>query len=288
MKLLSMTRLLADMQTRVNAAGLRCFDGDIDRFAIFSLITRESIRGGARNSGISTHSAAISLGRSFETVRRHVNALIAAGLCVRLHGGVVVNPEVLTRPDIARLIALTHDSFVCFVQALYDAGELPVLRPSAVRYDRTVGVQAAVDVMLATADSNQAIHGNWLDLVIFSTILAGNLHRAPLPPRRPVEGVRFGPDHAVRASVLARVLNLSETTVRRRLGRLGHAGGPVVRLRQGYIISSDWMKRPDAIETSQRTATSVRLAIAAAAAQGFPFDAPHTAYQVGPPPPIVF
>ena len=53
------------------------------RFAIFSLIVRESLRRNPRGKAISTHSLAISLSRSFETVRRHVIALTEAGLCVR-------------------------------------------------------------------------------------------------------------------------------------------------------------------------------------------------------------
>lgn len=281
----SMTRLLAEMQARINAAGLRSFAGDVDRFAIFSLIARESFRGGGRAMGISTHSAAISLGRSFETVRRHVNALIAAGLCVRLHGGVVVRPDVLDRPDIAALTAITHDSFVGLVEGLAQAGELPPLRAGAVRYDPTVGINAAVDVLLANADGSRPVHGDWLDLVIFSTMLAANLHRARCAD--PVgEGAGFGPAQAVRASVLARVLHVSETTIRRRLARIGGRGGPAVRLRQGYVISADWLARPEAVEAGRRTASAVRLAIAAAATQGFPIDAPHTAYVAGPPPPF--
>ncbi|WP_447406187.1 hypothetical protein, partial [Clostridium perfringens] len=74
------------------------------------------------------HSMAISLSRSFETVRRHVNALIAAGLCARVQGGVVVNPDVFMRSDIDHLMTVTHDSFVAFAQGLRDAGELPPIR----------------------------------------------------------------------------------------------------------------------------------------------------------------
>ena len=69
------TFLLAEMQTRINAAGLRSFDGDVDRFAIFSLIVRESLRRNPRGKAISTHSLAISLSRSFGSRGRGVMSI---------------------------------------------------------------------------------------------------------------------------------------------------------------------------------------------------------------------
>ncbi|AXJ96783.1 hypothetical protein DM480_01685 [Sphingomonas sp. FARSPH] len=291
LKIASVTRHLAIMQTRIIAAGLRTFEGDVDRFAIFSLVMRESLRAGTRVRGISMHSMAISLSRSFETVRRHVNALIAAGLCARVQGGVVVNPDVFMRSDIDHLMTVTHDSFVAFAQGLRDAGELPPIRVATECYVPTAGIGAAVDVMLGTVESNREIHGSWLDLVLFSTILCGNLERwAALrdAPQGPDERIRFSGAHAIRASVLARLLNLPETTVRRRLTRLGAAGGPIQRLRQGFVIQSAWMNRDEALETSARTASLVRMALAAAAVHGFPFDRIENAYLEGPPPPVVF
>ncbi|WP_203309564.1 hypothetical protein [Sphingomonas beigongshangi] len=279
------------MQTRIIAAGLGRFEGDVDRFAIFALIMRETLRGGSRTKGISMHSMAISLSRSFETVRRHVKALISAELCARVQGGVVVHPDVFTRPDIQRLMTLTHDSFVAFAQGLRDAGELPPIRAAAEIYLPTAGIGAAVDVMLGTVESNRAIHGSWLDLVLFSTILCGNLDRQAAlcdAPTDPNARIQFSGVHAIRASTLTRVLNLPETTVRRRLTRLSAAGGPVQRLRQGFVIHAAWMNREDAVETSARTASTVRLALAAAAVQGFPFDRIESAYLDGPPPPVAF
>ncbi|MCP3733780.1 hypothetical protein M9979_02645 [Sphingomonas sp. RP10(2022)] len=271
------THLLAEMQTSINAAGMRSFDGDVDRFAIFSLIVRESLQRSSRDKAISTHSLAISLSRSFETVRRHVIALTEQGLCVRGRGGVMVRPEVLEQPDVAELMRLSHDSFVRFVEALARSGELPSQRPPARPYDRHVGIAAAVDVMLATADSNRAVHRNWLDLVLFSTVLAANLQR------RGDAGVPVGPDHAVRPGVLSRVLNLPETTVRRRLKLLIAGGGPLVRVRDGYLVSRGWLERPEAAETQERTYAHIRLIVANAAAQGFPIDDPASVYLDGRP-----
>ncbi|MEH3158710.1 MAG: hypothetical protein PGN08_07065 [Sphingomonas taxi] len=271
------THLLAEMQTNINAAGLRNFEGDVDRFAIFSLIVRESLCRNVRGKAISTHSLAISLSRSFETVRRHVIAMTEQGLCVRGRTGVLVRPEVLERPDIAKLMRLSHDSFVRFVEGATQLGEMRALRSVPKPYDPHVGIAAAIDVMLATADSNRAVHRNWLDLVLFSTVLAANLQR------RGNSGEKVGPTHAVRPTVLARALNLPETTVRRRLKALIEPDGPLVRGSAGFLVSKRWLERPEAAETSERTYTNIRLIVAQAAANGFPVEAPASVYLDGRP-----
>lgn len=271
------TALLADMQTSIVSAGLRQFEGDVDRFAIFALIVRESLRRGARDRAISTHSLAISLSRSFETVRRHVIALTEHDLCVRGRGGVMVRAEVLERDDIAALIRLAHDAFVRFVEQLATLDELPTMPPLRRPYEPHIGVAAAVDTMLATTDSNRTVHRNWLDLVLFSTTLAANLQR------RGESGEPIGPAHAVRPATLARALHLPESTVRRRLATMTAAGGALERCPQGVLVSRTWLARPEAAATSERTYAHVRLIVAQAVAQGFPIDDPASAYLDGPP-----
>jgi hypothetical protein len=273
------TCLLAEMQTRINAAGLRSFDGDVDRFAIFSLIVRESLQRNPRGKAISTHSLAISLSRSFETVRRHVLALIAAGLCVRSSSGVVVRAEVMERPDIAALMRLAHDSFVCFAEGLVEVGGWQAVRAPATPYTSQVGIAAAVDIMLAATDSNRAIHRDWLDLVLFSTVLYANLQRS----RAAGAAESFGPDHAVRPAALAQAMHLPETTVRRRLTFLAGDTGSLTRVAQGYMVSHAWMAQPSAIDTSARTYATIRLIMTQAVANGFPIAQPGDAYLDGRP-----
>lgn len=278
------TRLLAEMQTSIIAAGMRSFRGDVDRFAIFSLIVRETLQRDALAKAISTHSLAISLSRSFETVRRHVIAMTDAGLCVRGRSGVMVRADVLERPDVAALMRLSHDSFVRLTDGLVRLGGLPVVTGPMRVYDSHVGIAAAIDVMLATVDSNRAIHHDWLDLVLFSTILHANMQRRA----QTLESGDLSPTHAVRAGVIARALSLPDTTVRRRLTRLTSPGGPVLRLRQGFLVSERWLESEDARETSRRTYTHIRLVVTNAAAQGFPVNNPTSAYLEGPPPADTF
>ena len=74
--------------------GARLFDGDLDRAEIFSLFFTTGIAGAGREGAVSINSAALALGRPFETVRRHVNALIARGWCERTADGVRVETAV--------------------------------------------------------------------------------------------------------------------------------------------------------------------------------------------------
>ncbi|MES2337787.1 MAG: hypothetical protein V4537_06820 [Pseudomonadota bacterium] len=282
-----LTRLLADMQTTINAAGLRAFDGDMDRFVIFALVLREGLPGQAGARPISAHSLSTSLGRSFETVRRHVNGLIASGYCMRVRGGVVATPDVMIRPAMRDLFILSHDSFVRFVEDLTAIGGMPAMPPAAAAYDSAIGINGAVDTMLVTVDTNQGLHGDWLDLVLFSTILCANAQRYARDPAV-VTGDPLDERHAVRPSVIARALGLSETTVRRRIARLVVDGGPLVQLRRGLMVSQDWLATPRAAETTAATLAGVRRELRKAVTRGFPIHAPATAYIDGRPPMPIF
>ena len=250
---------------------------------------------GLRGKGLAhTIKGAFKMAAAFATCRRYLAArrpdvVLGMGGYVTVPGGVMARADVLDRPDIAALMRLAHDAFVRLVEGLaaLDDGN-GARRPGAVTavYRRDVGIAASIDVMLATADSNRAIHRNWLDLVLFSTVLAGNLQR--FDARRALGDDRLAPAHAVRASLIARVLNVSETTVRRRLATLTVPGGPVIRLREGFLLSESWLTNPDAIETSRRTYETIRLIVAQAVAQGFPIDDPASAYLEGPPPVVSF
>ncbi|HET9511475.1 MAG TPA: hypothetical protein VFO80_10035 [Sphingomonas sp.] len=289
-----LTRLLAEMQTAINAVGLRLFEGDIDRFVIFALVVREGLSGVSEPRPISAHSLSISLNRSFETVRRHVNALIAAGYCQRVKGGVIAAPSVIERADVNALMRLTNDVFVRFVEDFRGdhAASLPAPAPPqnagsmAAAHTLAVGVCGAVDIMLSTVESHRGIHGDWLDLTIFSTVLNANFRRYADDGQ--ALGRPMNENHAVRSSVIARVLGLSETTVRRRTSRLTQPGRSLIQVRRGLLVSQGWMATATAQETSARTLENVRRVVRKAVLRGFPIDTPTTAYLDGRPPFTVF
>jgi hypothetical protein len=154
-----LVRLLSEMQTSAIAAGIRTFDGDLDRAVIFMVVARESellsghsagyARQGDRGpKAISINALAASLARPFETVRRHIHALCGQGLCTRTPAGVTVPAESHEQPAIQALFHLHHDALVRLVEDMAWFGmPLPEQRPHA-GYDWRTGLAAAQDVLL--------------------------------------------------------------------------------------------------------------------------------------------
>lgn len=289
------TRLLADMQTNIVAAGLSAFAGDLDRFVVYTLILRQSVtRPDAGDDAvmaraISINSLAASLGRSFETIRRHVHALIAAGLCLRTPDGLIALDEALDRVPLSDGLIVAHDSFVRMVEDMIRLGlPLPVTRPD-IRYRHDVGVNAAVDIMLAVLATNVVAHREWLNLSIYSTVLGANARAFAHDPAQalcyadetqpvPVRLLR-----PVSAGAVARAMSVPGATVRRRVASM-IADGRLERVPKGLVVSEAWLNRPQSIAVSRASWHDIRRILGRAAAAGFPFDAPATAYMRGRPP----
>lgn len=293
-----MTRLLARMQTGIVAAGVHAFGGDLDRFVIFTLIGRQSLTAAQEDGApvavpISMHALAASLARPYETVRRHVSALTAQGLCLRTSDGFIVAPDSVGVPPISTLLVTAHDHFVRFVE---DLAVLRVPLPrtrEGVTYSPRGGVQASIDLMLAVTHSNRLRHHDWSELAIYSTILCANTRdyaRDPdIAPLYADETVSVPPERnlPVRSSVVARVLGIPESTVRRKVAELLREGR-VLRRREGLVFSEAWLNLPDSVATSTESHGNIRRVLDRAAVAGFPFDAPASAYLAGRPEPTVF
>lgn len=274
--------LLAELQMTVNAAGLRLFDANLDRFVIATLLGRETIFSKVELRPIPVHALATSLGRSPETVRRHIDALVEADFCERLRGGVVAKPSVMQEPRVAAMLVLVHDSFVRFVDAWRSCAALPPTSPASQPYDWRVGLRTAIDIMLATLDANSATHDSWLDLVIFSAVLCANARRydelgGPLDAR-----------HAIPVSVVARALGLPEATVRRRANGKDGFHPAIARTSKGLVLRESWLRAPGHRDVALRTQSNIRRLLVRAGQDGFPFDTLERAYLEGRPPPSPF
>lgn len=295
------TRLLAEMQTSIVMAGLNAFDGDLDRFAIFTLITRQSRATPPRSDGagnvetavkaISVNSLAASLARPFETVRRHVNGLIAGGYVMRVPNGVVAKAPETQPPAITAAWTIAHDAFVRLVEdmQMFDL-PMPVARAGAPAYNPAIGVAAAADIMLAVADGNRGLHQEWMNLVLYSTILCANTRRYTYDPvlaRRYADQRQVPPEslrRPLRSTALARTLNLPYSTVHRRLEQLV-ADGRVVKRPDGLLVSEDWLNLPGSVAVSTASYQNIRRIVAAATLAGFPIVEPGRAYLRGRPEP---
>lgn len=274
------TRLLAELQTSLIVSGVRAFGGRIDRFIIYTLAARVTGLSDAEAAAMvptSAHALAASLGRPYETIRRHVNALIADGLCARHGNRIHVTPEGLRRPRIAQLVRWAHDCFVRFVEDLAATGEaLPPPR-SAMRYEMVAGVQAAIDIMLAVLQTNREKHAGWLDLILFSTVVAANCRG------HPVDGTHSPADDPVPALAVARTIGVTPVTVSRHLTAMLETG-QLVRGRGGFRINARWLAHPAAQAVSDASLHNIRRLLGGLAAQGFPFDDPPRAYLAARPP----
>ena len=265
----AMTRRLAAMQTSILAAALPLFDRNVDRFVVYVLVLRQSLRGG--EAGTPVLSLASSLGMPFETTRRHVRALIAAGLCRRIPTGIVAEAA-WQRDDRLHALALrSHDAFVRFVEDMRPFMPLPPRGRGAAAYDWRSGLQAAADLMLAVADTNSGAHRDWLALVLFSTVLHAE-DRSAADDRAP----------ALRVAQLARILSLPSTTVQRRIAEMV-ADGRIENQRGALTVSRAWMASGIARATTAATYVNVRRIVATLEAKGFPFEDVARAYQVGRP-----
>lgn len=269
--------------------GARLFDGDLDRAEIFSLFFTTGIAGAGREGAVSINSAALALGRPFETVRRHVNALIARGWCERTADGVRVAPAVWRTKGTQRAMDLLHDGLVRFLADATAAGILRVPPlPAGRTFERIDGVRAAIELTLAMVGRHRGALPDLNDFAVFSAVLATNMRRLeayPQPKGPPPPGTRpFHPVHALRVASIARYFGMAETIVRRRAMAMVGPGKPLIRVRSGLLISVEWIASLDLVARGDRRHGTMTLILGRIAAAGFPFHVPALAYRIGRPP----
>jgi predicted transcriptional regulator len=299
-----LVRLLAEMQASCVAAGLRAFEGELDRTILFMVIARESGSvsplsvsaagpSGERTQAISINALANSLSRPFETVRRHVNALLDDGLCVRTPLGVMSPPHVYERPEIAGLFRLHHDVLVRLIEDMVAFGiPLPETRPQ-VAYDWRTGLAAAHDVLLTGIEFHAEAYDSWLDMVLLTVVMCANAR--PFTYDRDVslsysDFTRLPPESMrapVPASAIARALGLPPSTIQRRVNEMIQRG-QLLRKAGGLMASESALNSQPVVENSRTSTDHTRQIFKRLAAGGFRFDDPASCYLDGRPDPVPF
>lgn len=283
-----MRGLVAEMYAETFAHALRLFDGRVDRTLIYLLLVRRTLDGGLPTPVLALSD---SLGIPFETTRRHVGALGAAGLCRRVRGGIVAT-EAFHAPPMATVTQVMHDSMVRFVARMAAVDALPP-HPAPTRdYDWRHGLYLSIDLLLSLAHTAGALYNDRLDLVLYVTVMAANMRQLNADP---CLGRRFG-DLAtppppgligpLRIRRLAEVLGLPEATVRRRVGGLSRS--VLTCGAHGVAVDERWIASAAMIEVGEATGNGVRRMIGALASHGFPFHDITAAYRIGPPAPLEF
>jgi DNA-binding Lrp family transcriptional regulator len=274
--------------------GLRAFDGELDRAILFMAIARASGTLSAhagRVQAISVNALAASLSRPFETVRRHVNALLELELCVRTQAGVMCPAHVYEQPEIAGLFRVHHDTLVRLVEDMAAFGiPLPETRPQ-VDYDWRTGLAAAHDVLLTGIEFYADSYESWLDMVLVMVVMCANAR--PFTYDRQVslsysDFTRLPPESIrapVPASALARALGLPPSTIQRRVNEM-IARGQLLRKSGGLMVAERALNGPGAVEKSRISTDHTRQIFTRLAAGGFRFDDPASCYRDSRPEPV--
>ena len=270
--------------------GLRYFSGNMDRFMVFCLLLRTSLSHPRREGTISVHSAAMSLGRPFETVRRHICALLDHNVCERTPTGVMLSRPYWEKPGNWRQLHYAHDCFVRLVADGVGAGAIPapaVHTATDTMLSLNDGACAAFDLTLALVDANRRMCPDSIDLAIFSAVLHANLQafeedRIAAPVCCPE---KLQSRHAVRVAQIARALSMPDTTVRRRVAPFSGASGLYRRNAAGLLVATDRLKSclADRDVAAERHG-SIRLIIQRAVANGLSLQNPARSYSDGRPP----
>ncbi|WP_066658111.1 MULTISPECIES: hypothetical protein [unclassified Sphingomonas] len=226
-----------------------------------------------RKRPVSINALSASIGRPFETTRRHANALIEEGLIDRSAAGLSVSIESLVEPRIARFTDSCHDLLVRLIDDLARSGF--ALPPTAthVTYDPRSGVGIALDLLLAAVESHGKREENFTRLALLLAIewAHGSLATA---------GPDGASDPVIRTSAAARLLGLPYATTSRNIDALVERG---LLIRSGAGLRTADVPLVGAGRAA--LADRARQLIGRLAQTGFPMERPGTAYIRGRMPP---
>lgn len=193
----------------------------------------------------SASAIATSLRRPYETVRRQVRALVAAGLCCEVAGGLAIDPAAT---KVAGAYARLHDIYLGFVQAMAEADVLEARssRTGAPSLSRVMAT--ALDALLVPFELFADTIGNWQSMPIWLVVTTANVRPITTCPELSERFADASTPDAMRRPTpprsIERLLGASYGTVWRHC-RMLEARGLLTRTRDGWLVRTEQLRAPD-------------------------------------------
>ncbi|MGA0606875.1 helix-turn-helix domain-containing protein [Phenylobacterium sp. VNQ135] len=221
---------------------------------------------------VSINALASSLRLPFETVRRRVHALKAAGLCRIEPAGVVVPTEILLSEPYLRQAYAAYERLRVFHATLSDLGALEGLPAPTIEHDggflplRAVA-RLATDYVLRALDLAQAEFHDLFSALLLLEVVRSNTEHLGLRPESPEmldpRGFLYDAHRRpVRVSQLAERVGLPRETARRHVRLLLDAGW-LQRAGSGVIAPAKALARPGSIRFAVENTMHLRRMFAA-------------------------
>lgn len=293
-------RIVAEVQLAVMTAALDLVETendrsiDLDRAVVLFVILRAGyarqpgLKAGDDAATISINAMASSLNRPFETVRRHVNALIAAGICCKCRRGVCISSDFAGSAVLERTIGRVHDAMVLLIVYVRRHGiALPPQRPD-IAYDKDATIAAALDLLLAAFEYVTPYYSDWMEMRVLNAIIAANARRVTFDPGLAQMYARrdtIPPDRLrvpVSVAEVARVMRIPYSTTQRYVNR-AIAEGRLRRVTGGVLATQELLAQPAVQVAGPAAMAKAMRAFGRLVPGGFPFDDPASCYLVGPP-----
>lgn len=209
---------------------------------------------------VSINGVAASLGLPFETTRRRIRRLAAAGVCTVSADGVVVPASFLASPSYVQSVVHGHERLRRFYVDLRAEGLVEALPPPAFDTDGGVPIRAAArllaDYVLRASEGLTREAGNVISVLTLTALLSAALAD---------EGRSGGRAVSVRA--VAGKLQLSAETVRRHVVELTEEG-LCTRTSAGLMIGEAALERPGVRLLLAENAVNVQRLLAGLAERG--------------------
>ncbi|MFS0771635.1 hypothetical protein [Sphingomonas sp. 1P08PE] len=255
------SRLTSEMHLQATLAIVALMPADYDRAVILLTLMRRSAPDWSGTGTIapparptrfgSINALATSLGRPYESVRRHVRALVAAGLCVETAAGVAISPDPATAQRFCDTYVRLHDIYLRLVQDLAAAGVIdrgegdgsgPV--SDAVPLDTIVAT--AIDAMLVPFELFAAF-GTWQAMPVWLVVTVACVRPITTDPALAACYAFASTPDALRQPIstraVMRTLGFSYGTVWRHCTAL-EARDMLVRTPGGWIVGMGQLRDP--------------------------------------------